>query len=83
MYLKQYTTIPNKIINNKKSNSFIGWVLMRFPTKVAIQSHIESVVLFLLSGRLTTPLFVIKYHSFVFSTKQRNSLTLHNKYVIG
>ena len=51
---------------NKKSNSFIGSVLIKsFPTITSIQSHIESVVLFLLSGRLTTPLFVIKYRSFV------------------
>ena len=50
---------------NKKSISDMGSVLTRLPTITSIQSHTESVVLFLLSGRLATPSLLIKYRSFV------------------
>ena len=65
----------------KKSMGFMGSVLTIFPTTISIQSHIKSVVLFLSNGRLTIPLFVVKYYSF--GSPFEKTISLNNKYVKG
>ena len=58
----------------------MGSVLTRPPTKVSIQSHKESVLLFLWNGRLTTPSFVVKYYSLVSPCRENHNHSIINSW---